>query len=159
MPNNGIPEYFAGLRYIERKNQICYEGILKAQQNQEGDTDTAAVYLFLTKMRCRFSCCFSKLPKQRYTVDFPPVYGTLNKNKRGMPIYRLMSRYTALWQKIRLGFSFCLGFRGRIFFLLVAKNPEYKNEVKIYRSRAGMVQQQYETHKSTSTSSDRCVGL
>ena len=133
------------------------EGKLKSHQNQEGDTDIVMVYLFLAKMHC----LNFQNAKQRYPLDFPPVYGTFNDNKtkRGIPIYRLMSRYTALWQKIRLGFSFCLGFRGRIFFLLVAKNPEYKNEVKIYRSRAGMVQQQYETHKSTSTSSDRCVGL
>ena len=41
---------------------------------------------------------------------------------RGVPIYRLLLRYTALWQKIRRGFSFCLGFRGHAFFLVVAKN-------------------------------------
>ena len=124
MPNNGIPEYFAGLRYIERKNQICYEGILKAQQNQEGDTDTAAVYLFLTKMRCRFSCCFSKLPKQRYTVDFPSVYGTSaslryierQQDQEGdtdipftVTLYRFMAHHTML-------FLFCLDLEDVCFF-------------------------------------------
>ena len=34
--------------------------LLRAQQNQEGDTDTVTVYFFLSKLRCRFS----KLPKK-----------------------------------------------------------------------------------------------
>ena len=50
MSNNGIPVYFASLRYIERKTQL-----LRAQQNQEGDTDIITVYLFVAKIRCRFS--------------------------------------------------------------------------------------------------------
>ena len=49
--------------------------LLRAQQNQEGDTDTITVYLFLATIRCRFS------KKQTYAVDFPPVYGTLNEKK------------------------------------------------------------------------------
>ena len=35
---------------FEEKSAI--EGILKAQQNQEGDTDTVTVYLFLAKITC-----------------------------------------------------------------------------------------------------------
>ena len=63
------------------------EGIVKAQRNQEGDTDTVTEYFFLTKIRCCLSCRFSKLPKngipsifRQFTVR-PPVYGTLNENK------------------------------------------------------------------------------
>ena len=50
---------------------------LRAQQNQEGDTDTVTVYLFLAKN----TMSLFKTAKQRYTVDFPPVYGTMNGNK------------------------------------------------------------------------------
>ena len=45
-------------------------------------------------------------------------------------MYRLLSRYTALWQKICQGFSFCLGFRGRIFFLVVAKKNRVQKSSK-----------------------------
>ena len=47
-----------------------------------------------------------------------------NKTKREIPIFRLLSRYTSFWQKIRCRFSFWLGFGGRACFLVVAKNPE-----------------------------------
>ena len=119
---------------FEEKSAI--EGILKAQQNQEGDTDTVTAYIFLAKIPCLL---FFKMPNNgipliycQFTVH-QPVCGAFNDNKtkRGIPMYRLLSRYTVLWQKIRWGFSFCLGFRGRIFFLVVAKTPQCKNQVKI----------------------------
>ena len=70
--------------------KLAIEGILKAQQNQEGDIDTVTVYLFLAKI----TCLNLKLPNngipliyRQFTVH-PPVYGTLNnKTKRGIPIY------------------------------------------------------------------------
>ena len=106
------------------------EGILKAQQNQEGDIDTVTVYLFLAKVqRLNFQNA-----KQRYnTIDLSPDYGTSaslryiqrRQNQERNTIHRLLSRYTGLWQRIRCRFSLCLGFRGRMFFLVVAeKNPE-----------------------------------
>ena len=64
MPNNGIPEYFASLRYMNEKSAI--EDILKAQQNQEGDTDTVTVYLFLAKIRCRFHVAFQNCQTKVY---------------------------------------------------------------------------------------------
>ena len=57
-----------------------------------------------------------KMPKTVYpwfhsqiTVH-QPVYGTFNdkKTNRGIPMYRLLSRYTALWQNKSRGFSFVL---------------------------------------------------
>ena len=48
MPNNGIPEIFPFNGTFDEKSAI--EGILKAQQNQEGDTDTVRVYFFLAKI-------------------------------------------------------------------------------------------------------------
>ena len=130
MPKTVLRVYrniFAVYGTFDEKSAI--EGVLKAQQNHEGDTDTVTVYLFLAKI-CRLNF---QNAKKRYTIYFPPVYGTFydNKTKRGIPIYRLLSRYTALWQKRRRGFSFCLGFRGRMFFLVVTKTPECKNQVKI----------------------------
>ena len=49
------------------------------------------------------------LISRHFTVN-QPVYGTFNDNntKRGIPIYRLLSRYAALWQKNRRGFHFVL---------------------------------------------------
>ena len=113
--------------------------LLKAQQNQEGDTDTVTVYLFLAKITCTSYIIIFKMPDNgiplisRQITVHQPVYGTFNDNKtkRGIPICRLMSRYTALLQKIRRGFSFCLGFRVRMFFVVVAKNPKCINQVKI----------------------------
>ena len=66
------------------------------------------------------------LPKAYPSATLPNASGTLNDNKtkRGITTYRLLSRYTALWQEIRCRFSFCLGFRGRMLFLVVAKNLE-----------------------------------
>ena len=43
------------LVYGTLNEKSAIEGILKAQQNQEGDTDTVTVYLFLAKIRYRFS--------------------------------------------------------------------------------------------------------
>ena len=43
---------------------------------------------------------------------------------RGGYLYRLLSRYTSFWQNRRCRFSFCIGFRGRTFFLVAANNPE-----------------------------------
>ena len=62
-----------------------------------------------------------------YIVYFPPGYGTLNEkkllraqqNQEGVPIPFIVTVY--LWQNIRCRFSCCLGFRGRMFFLVVAK--------------------------------------
>ena len=54
--------------------------LLRAQQNQEGNTDisfTVTVYLFLAKN----TMSLFRTAKQRYTVDFTPVYGTLNENQ------------------------------------------------------------------------------
>ena len=108
--------YFASLRYIEQKNQ---------QLNQEEDTDTVTTYLFLAKIRCRFS----KLPNigipcifRQFSVHWTKIcdWGQ-NKTNRVIPINRLLSRYTSFWQNIRCRFSFGLGFRGRMVFLAVAK--------------------------------------
>ena len=53
----------------------------------------------------------------RHFTVHQQVYGTFNdKTERGIPIYRLLSRYTALWQK-NVEIFRCLGFRGRILFL------------------------------------------
>ena len=49
--------------------------LLKAQQNQEGDTDTVTVYLFLAKIRYRFMSLL-KLPNKGIPLISPPVYGT-----------------------------------------------------------------------------------
>ena len=81
MPNNGIPEYFPSLRYIERKNQL-FEGILKAQRNQEGDTDTVTVYLFLAKYDVAFQNRQTKVYRR-----FPP----------SLPYIRL---FTLHWTKM-----------------------------------------------------------
>ena len=54
--------------------------LLRAQQNQEGNTDisfTVTVYLFLAKN----TIPLFKTAKQSYTVHFRPVYGTLNENQ------------------------------------------------------------------------------
>ena len=120
---------FCQLRYMWRNQLQVLRAYWRHNKIERGITDTVTVYLFLAKIRC----LNFQNAKQRYIIDFPPIYGTFNDNKtkREIPIYRLLSRYTALWQKIRRGFSFCLGFRGRISFLVVAKNPEYKNQVKI----------------------------
>ena len=142
MPNNDIPEYFAILRYIWRKIEIsAIEGILKAQQNQEGDTDTVTVYLFLAKIRCRVSCRFSKLPSKgipwifrQFTVHWTKrsywghswtkrSYWGHSKTKRGIPIPFTVTLYLFL-ANIRCRFSICLGFRGHVFFLVVPKNLE-----------------------------------
>ena len=53
--------------------------LLRAQQNQEGDTD---IYRFLS--RC--TSCWQKYDVfirncQSYTVDFPPVYCTMNEHQ------------------------------------------------------------------------------
>ena len=94
MPKTVLRVYrniFAVYGTFDEKSAI--EGVLKAQQNHEGDTDTVTVYLFLAKI-CRLNF---QNAKKRYTIYFPPVYGTFydNKTKRGIPIYRLLSRYTA----------------------------------------------------------------
>ena len=87
------------------------EGMLKAQQNQKGLPILSPYTSFWQKFDVSFHVAF-KTAKQRYTVDLPPVYGTLNdsKTKRGIAMYRLLSRYTALWKKIRCRSSRCLGF-------------------------------------------------
>ena len=70
MPNNGIPVYFASLRYSERKNKKIS---LRAQQNQEGDTDTVTIYFFLAKYDVEFEKCQTKACRG--------IYCTLNENK------------------------------------------------------------------------------
>ena len=72
MPNNGIPVDFTAVYGTLNESQL-----LRAQQNQEGDTDTVTVYLFLAKN----TVSLFKTAKQRYTVDFTPDYGTLNENQ------------------------------------------------------------------------------
>ena len=86
--------------------KLAIEGILKAQQNQEGDIDTVTVYLFLAKI----TCLNLKMPNngipliyRQFTVH-PPVYGTLNENKllrhnktkRGIPIPFTVTAYLFL---------------------------------------------------------------
>ena len=110
MPNYGTPVYFASLRYMNKKSATY---VLRAQQNQEGDTDTVTVYLFLAKLRCRFS----KMPNKgippcifrQFTVHWTKISYWGHKTKRGIPIYSLLSRYTSFWQSILCRFSFCLG--------------------------------------------------
>ena len=62
------------------------------------------------------TCLDSKLPNKGIPVDFPPVYGTLNKNQLlraqqnqegDTDIYRLLSRYTSFWQKYDALFQNC----------------------------------------------------
>ena len=103
MPNNGIPEYFASLRYIERKSAI--QGILKAQQNR-GYRHCHGLPLFGKNTMSHFM--FFKTVKQKYTVDFPPVYGTSaslryieQQNQEGdtdlpstVTVYRFMAKNT-----------------------------------------------------------------
>ena len=61
--------------YGTLNEKSAVEGILKAQQNQEGDTDTVTVYLFLAKIRYRFMSLL-KLPNKGIPLISPPVYGT-----------------------------------------------------------------------------------
>ena len=70
MPNYGTPVYFASLRYMNKKSATY---VLRAQQNQEGDTDTVTVYLFLQKYDVAFQNCQTKV--------YRGFYGTLNENK------------------------------------------------------------------------------
>ena len=122
MPYNGIPEYFASLRYNWRK--ISYWGhIQETTKPRGGYRYCHGIPLF---GKNTMSVLISKMPNNgipliyRQGTVHQPVYGTFNDNKtkRGIPIYRLLSRYTDLWQKIRWGFSCCLCFRGRIFVLV-----------------------------------------
>ena len=110
-------------RQVHSTSKSGIEGIFKAQQNQEGYTDTASVYLVLAQIRWLFSRCFSKLPYKgiplslcQFTVH-PPVFGTLNDNKtkRDIPIYRLRSRYTDLRQN-NVVFHFVLLLEDACFF-------------------------------------------
>ena len=60
---------------ISNENQL-----LIAQQNQEGDTDVCRLLSRYTSFWQETMSQF-KTAKQRYTVDFSPVYGTLNENR------------------------------------------------------------------------------
>ena len=76
------------------------EGIVKAQRNQEGDTDTVTVYVFLAKIRCRFSWRFYNSQIKIYrgfytslryirqlTVNWTKLsYWSHSKTKRVIPI-------------------------------------------------------------------------
>ena len=86
--------------YGTLNEESAVEGILKPQQNHEGDTDTTS---FWQKYDVSFHVA-SKLPNKgiplisrQFTVH-PPVYGTLNDNKtkggyrytvycHGIPLY------------------------------------------------------------------------
>ena len=81
------------------------EGILKTQQNQEGETDTVTVYLFLAKIRCHNF----QNAKQRYTIYLSSFYGTSaslryiqQQNQEGdtdipftVTVYRSMAKKTS----------------------------------------------------------------
>ena len=106
---------------FDQKSSV--EGILKAQQNQEGDTDTVTVYLFLQKYDVAFQNCQTKV--------YRGFYGTLNENKpltaqqnqegdTSIPftvtVYLFLAKHT-------ISLSYRLGFRGRTSFLVEAKKP------------------------------------
>ena len=93
--------FSASLRYIERKSAI--EGTTKPRGGFRYLSFTVTVYLFPSKIRC----LNYKLPNKgipwisaslRYIERKSAVEGT-KKNKKRIPIYRLLSRYSSFWQK------------------------------------------------------------
>ena len=98
MPNNGIPEYFASLRYIERK--ISYSGHIEGTTKPRGGCrychgirlfgkNTMSLFMSLFKTSKGISRIF-----RQFTVH-PPVYGTPAS-------LRYTRQFTVHWTKISL---------------------------------------------------------
>ena len=123
MPNNGISEYFASLRYIWRDQLLraCW----RHNKTKRGITDTVTVYLFLAKIRClnfqneKNGMTLISQPDLRYISQFT-MHSTKPRGGYRCTVYC----HTSLWQK-KSRFFICLAFRWRIFFLEVAKNVPY----------------------------------
>ena len=69
--------FSARLQYIERKSATSIEATTKPRGGYRYLPFTVAAYLFLAKIIPGIP----QTAKQRYTVDFPPVYGTMNENQ------------------------------------------------------------------------------
>ena len=130
MPNNGIPEYFASLRYIERKTSYWghIEGTTKPRGRHRychGIPLFGKNTMLLFKLPKVYRGFFASLRYIRqFTVHWTKISYWGTTKPRGGYQYPLLSRHTYFWQNIRCRFSFCLGFRGRVFFLVVPKKPE-----------------------------------
>ena len=132
MPINGVPEYVASLRYIWRKVSY-WRAYWRHNKPRGGSRHCHGIPIFgkntmsVWVLKCQTTVYHWSTASLLYISQFTVYSTTIPRGGYGYTVY---CHGLPLYGKNYRGFSFCLGFTWRIFFLVAAKNPECKNQVK-----------------------------